>query len=136
MTATSMAPYLDFFGTIVVAELWLTVDGACVVVLAAEPVVEVEAVDLVPDPDPDADPEPVAVVRVVAAVEFPLVVAVADEVTLELRVDDPAEVWAKTAPDEDEDEDELVLEETEDAAPEPEEETDWPLQEPEILMLW
>jgi hypothetical protein len=128
-----MAPYLDFFGIIVVAELELTVEGAFVVVLEAELVVAVEAVDLAPDP------EPVAVDMVVATVEFPRVVAVTFEVAVELSfevavelpVKDPDVVWAKIAADEEE----LMLEATEDA-PETDEETELPLHEPEIVMLW
>lgn len=126
MTATSIAPYLDL-GVTVVAELELTVEGEFEVVLEPELVVAVappEAAVVL------ADPEPVAVDMVVAAVEFPVAVPVADEVTVELPVNEPDEVWAKTAPDVEE----PMLEVTEDAATE--EETDLPLQEPEILMLW
>ena len=81
MTATSMAPYLDFLGTTVVAELELTVVEAELVVGEALELVEV------------TDPDPVAVDRVVAAVELPLLVPVADEEAFELSAaEDPVEV--------------------------------------------
>jgi len=124
----SRAPYFDALGVKVDAALVDTVDGVLDVVL--EPVVAVEPADVaVVLP---ADPEPVAVDIVVAAVEFALLVPVADEVTVALPLEDPVEVWAKTPPDEED----LMLDVTEDATLEPPEETALPLQEPEILMLW
>jgi hypothetical protein len=116
MTATSIAPYLDF-GVLVVAELELVVAGE---LLLLDELADV-AVDLV------AAPVPLDVDMVVAVVT--LLEPVPDE---ELATDeDPDDCWAKTAPDVAEPE----LELTEDEA-EPEDATALPLQEPEILMLW
>jgi hypothetical protein len=129
MTATSRAPYFDFLGVNVDAALADTADGVLEVVLEPELVVAVADVAVVFP----AEPEPVAVDRVVAAVEFALVVPLADEVTVALLLDeDPPEVWAKTPPDEED----WMLEVTDDATLEPaEEETAVPLQVPEIFML-
>lgn len=145
MTATSMAPYFDL-GVIVEAELALTVVDELEVVLEPELVVVVEPAEVVFVPDPDPDPEPLAVDIVVAVVELPLLVTVADEVAVVLAdeedpvevltvalvdVDDPVELSAKTPPVVED----WMLEVTEDAGL-ADDETAWPLQEPEILMLW
>jgi hypothetical protein len=147
ITATSIAPYLDF-GVTVDAELELTIAVELEVVL--DPVLLVAVEPLEPLVVLLAEPEPVAVDNVVAAVEFPLLVTLADEVTVALPLDEDedgdvdddeddddnedeveVELWAKTAPDEVE----LTLEVVEDATS-TDEETVEPLQEPEILMLW
>jgi hypothetical protein len=132
MTATSIAPYFDL-GVIVDAELALTVDGELEVLLELELVDVVEPAEVV-----------FAIDIVVTAVEFPLLVIEAVEVTLALAgeeepvevlavalADEEVELSAKTPPDEED----AMLEVTEDAEL-PEDETALPLQEPEILMLW
>lgn len=138
MTATSIAPYLDF-GVTVDAELALTVDGELEAVLEPELVVALERAEVAVVFA--ADPEPVAVDNVVAAVEFPLPVPVTDEVIVVLLLDeDGVGVWTKTPPDEED----WMLEVTEDATladgedwmlDATDEETALPLQEPEILIL-
>jgi hypothetical protein len=121
MTATSIAPYLDF-GVFVVAELELAVAVELPLLVAVEPA-DVAAVLV-------AVPVPLEVDRAVAVLDFPLLVLVADDVEL-VAAEDPDDCWAKTAPDVEE----LALEVTEDE-PEAEDATASPLQEPEILMLW
>jgi hypothetical protein len=114
MTAMSITPYFDFGVLVLDAALELTVEAVLEVLVELVLVVAVELAEVV------LAPELELVDSVVAAVEFP----VADEV-IEALPEEVVEDWAKTPPAEDE----LLGE------PDPDEETSFPSQEPEILML-